>query len=72
MYNSNPNQNEKIRSDFATRRKTTGPEQMPSEMAFGPISPESHPAIVCQQEHTTVSSLAGIDKASNPKDGQPC
>ena len=64
------NQNEKIRAEFASRRKTTGPELMPTEMPSGPIAPESHPALGCQQDHTSVSTLAGIDKARNPMDGK--
>lgn len=64
--------NEKIKTEFASRRKTTGPELMPSEMPSGAISPESHPAVVSQHDHATVLALAGLDTARNPKDGQPC
>lgn len=74
MYGTdNMNQNEYIRSEFASRRKTTGPTPtMRDSNGSVEIPAVDTATFESSQDHATINAAKGIDMYSNPNDGKPC
>lgn len=74
MYGTeNMNQNEYIRSEFASRRKTTGPTPMMRDSSGSVEIPAVDTATFeCSQDHVTINAAKGMDMYCNSNDGKPC
>lgn len=74
MYGTeNMNQNEYIRSEFASRRKTTGPTPMMRDSSGSVEIPAVDTATFeCSQDHATINAAKGMDMYCNSNDGKPC
>ena len=68
----NMTQNEYIRAEFESRRKTTGPAVFKDTSGSMQLPAVDTATFESSMEHSSVSSLKSIDKASNPLDGKAC
>lgn len=74
MYGTeNMNQNEYIRSEFASRRKTTGPTPIMRDSSGSVEIPAVDTATFeCSQDHVTINAAKSMDMYCNSNDGKPC
>jgi ABC-type uncharacterized transport system auxiliary subunit len=76
------NYNEKIRNEFESRRKTTGPAQhveyqgslteINDNILSAADSLGAVISVTSEQNHATINAAKSIDKMHNPNDGRPC